>query len=59
MFVARTRAGLLLGPFASYEEGDEFAKACIFEIDDIYRVVEPRQDQLKAGSKLALKGNRR
>lgn len=59
MFVVKTKAGLLLGPFASYEAGDEFAKACIFEIDDVYRVVEPRPDQLKAGSKLALKGNSR
>jgi hypothetical protein len=50
-FVIRTREGLLIGPFFSYANASEFAGACRFEVDDIYKMVWPRIDML--GPKVA------
>lgn len=58
-FVIRTRDGLLIGPFFSYETAARWAEACRFEVDDIYKMVWPREDMLgpKVANTEAAEGN--
>lgn len=46
MFVVRTKDGLLIGPFSSYESAEKFGAESMFEVDDVYRVLEPRPDHM-------------
>lgn len=60
MFVVRTTQGLILGPFDTYAAAEDFGRASIFEIDDVYAVIPPRPDQRKgySGRRPALNANR-